>query len=110
MLVSFATRIVADQALPAIKLKAEFTQTPQREAWNLRNHHLCRPLVRHPGRQLRQCPVRLADDQGNFIAMTNASRRNDRLATARVKPVPDRDLTRLVVSITSLLRRHLVSS
>ena len=110
MLVSFATGIVADQALPGIKLKAEFTQTRQREARNLRHHHICRPLFRHPDRQLRQRAIGLTDDQGNFIAMTNASRRNDPLATARVKPVPDRDLTRLVVSITSLLRRHLVSS
>ena len=30
MLVSFATGVVADQALPSIKLKAEFTQTRQR--------------------------------------------------------------------------------
>ena len=107
MLVSFATGVVADQALPSIKLKAEFTQTRQREARNLRNHHLCRTLFHHPDRQLRQRPVRLADDQGDFIAMPNAPRRNDRLATARMKPVPDRDLTRLVVGIMSLLRRCL---
>lgn len=104
MLVSFATGVVADQALPGIKFKAELTQTRQREARNLRNHHLCRPLFRHPDRQLRQRPVRLADDQGDFIAMPIAPRRNDRLATARMKAVPDRDLTRLVVGIMSLLR------
>jgi hypothetical protein len=106
MLVSFATGVGADQALPSIKLKAEFTQTRQREARNLRHHHLCRPLFRHPDRQLRQSPVQLADDQGDFIATAHAPRRNDRLATARMKPVPDRDLTRLVVGIMSLLRRH----
>lgn len=104
MLVSFATGVVADQALPSIKLKAEFTQTRQRQARNLRNHHPCRTLFHHPDRQLRQRPVRLADDQGDFIAMPNAPRRNDRLATARMKPVPDCDLTRLVVGIMSLLR------
>ena len=75
-----------------------------REARNLRNHHLCRTLLHHPDRQLRQRPVRLADDQGDFIAMPNAPRRNDRRATARMKPVPDRDLTRLVVGTMSLLR------
>jgi hypothetical protein len=33
-------------------------------------------------------------------------RRNDRLATPRMKAVPDRNLTRLVVGIMSLLRRR----
>jgi hypothetical protein len=106
MLVSFATGVVADQALPSIELKAEFTQTRQREARNFRHHHLCRPSFRHPDRQLRQRPVRLADDQGDFIAMPIAPRRNDRLATTRMKAVPDRNLTRLVVGIMSLLRLH----
>jgi hypothetical protein len=104
MLVSFATGVVADQALPAIQFKAEFTQTRQRKARNLSHHHLCRQLFRHPDRQLRQRPVRLADDQGDFIAMPIAPRRNDRLATARMKPVPDRNLARLVVGIMLLLR------
>jgi hypothetical protein len=89
MLVSFATGVVAEQALPSIELKAEFTQARQREARNLRHYHLCRPLLRHPDWQLRQRPVRLADDQGGFIAMPIAPRRNNRLATARMKAVPD---------------------
>jgi hypothetical protein len=110
MLVSFATGVVADQALPSIELKAEFTQTRQRKARNLGHRHLGRPLFRHPDRQLRQRPVRLADDQGDFIAMPIAPRSNHRLATARMKAVPDRNLTRLVVGIMSLLRRHPVST
>ena len=62
VLVSFATGVVADQALPGIELKTEFSQTRQREAWDLRYRHLRRPILCHPERQLCQRAVRLADN------------------------------------------------
>src|SRR3954469_25859584 len=64
MLLSFATGVVADQALPAIELETEFTQTRERDARNLPYRHLRRPVLRHPDRQLRQRAVWLADNQG----------------------------------------------
>ena len=78
MLVSFATRCIANQALPATELKAECVQSRQRETGNLYYRHLHRLRARHPERQLRQRAIRLVDDQGDFIAMTPAPRRHDR--------------------------------
>src|SRR5215469_13160641 len=110
MLVSCATGGVACQALPGIELKTEFAQARQRQARNFHHSHLCRSIPRHPDRQLRQRPVRLADDHGDFIAMPIASLNNDRLATTRMKAVADCDFTRLVVGIMPPLRRHPVWS
>jgi hypothetical protein len=110
MLVSFATGVVADQALPSIEFKTEFSQTRQRDARNLRYHHLCRLIPRHPDRQLRQRAIWLADNQGDFITMPDLPRSNNYLATTRMKAVPDRNLTRLIVGIMSLLRQLRVRS
>src|SRR5258707_14754893 len=110
MLVSFATGSVTSQALPGIKLRTEVTQTRQREARNLRYRHLCRSIFRHPDRQLRQRTVRLANDQSDFVTMTNAPNSDDRRATTRMKAVPDRRLIRMIVSSMSLLRPRPVSS
>lgn len=106
MLVSFATRCIANQALPATELKAERVQSRQRETGNLYYRHLHRLWARHPERQLRQRAIRLVDDQGDFIAMTPAPHRPDHFATTGMKAVTDRHLFRLIVSIMSLLRRR----
>jgi hypothetical protein len=103
MLVSFATGIVASQALPGIKLRTEVTQTHQRQARNLCYRHLGRSILRHPDRQLRQRAVRLADNQSDFITTPIVPGSNDYRATTRMKAVPDRRLTRLIVSIMSLV-------
>jgi hypothetical protein len=63
-------------------------------------------MARHPERQVRQRPIRLVDDQGNFIAMPPAPRRHHHFAATGMKAVPDRYLFRLIVSIMSLFRRH----
>src|SRR5258708_19001942 len=110
MLISFATGGVASQALPGIKLRTEVTQTRQREARNLRYRHLCGSILRHPDRQLRQRTVRLANDQSDFVAMTSVPNSDNCRATTGMKAVPDRRLTRLIVSSMSLLRRRLGQS
>ena len=46
MLVSFATRCIANQALPATELKAECVQSRQRETGNLYYRHLHRLWAR----------------------------------------------------------------
>jgi len=106
MLVSFATGLVAQQALPGIELEAEFAETGQRETRVLRHHHRRRPILRHPDRHLCQRAVRLADDQSDVIAVTIAPRNNDRFPTTGMKAVMDRRLTNLIAGIMSLLRRH----
>jgi hypothetical protein len=106
MLVSFATGLVAQQALPGIELEAEFAETGQRETRNLRHHHRRRPILRHPDRHLRQRAVRLADGQSDFVAVTIAPRNNDRFPTTRMKAVTDSRLTKLMAGIMLLLRRH----
>jgi hypothetical protein len=110
MLVSFATGLVAQQALPGIELEAEFAETGQRETRNLRHHHRRRPILRHPDRHLRQRAVRLADGQSDFVAVTIAPRNNDRFPTTRMKAVTDSRLTKLMAGIMLLLRPHPVPS
>src|SRR4030095_10971854 len=81
MLVSFATGLVAQQALPGIELETEFAETGQRETRVLRHHQRRRPILRHPDRHLCQRAVRLADDQSDFVAVTIAPRNNERFPT-----------------------------
>src|SRR3954453_9233468 len=106
MLVSFATGLVAPQALPGIELEAEFAETRQRETRDLPHHHCRRPILRHPDRHLRQRAVRLADGQSDFVAMTIAPRNNDRFPTTGMKAVTDSRLTKLIAGIMLLLRRR----
>src|SRR3954453_17538896 len=106
MLVSFATGLVAPQALPGIELEAEFASTRQRETRDLPHHHRRRPILRHPDRHLRQRAVRLADGQSDFVATTIAPRNNDRFPTAGMKAVTDSRLTNLRAAIMLLRRRH----
>src|SRR6476620_5755775 len=110
MLVSFATGLVAQQALPGIKLEPEFAETRQRETRDLPHPHHRRPILRHPDRHLRQRAVRLADGQSDFVATTIAPRNNDRFPTTGVKAVTDRRLTILIAGIMLLLRRPPVRS
>src|SRR3954469_18480368 len=104
MLVSFATGLVAQQALPGIELEAEFAYTRQRETRDLPHHHRRRPILRHPDRHLRQHAVRLADGQSGFVATTIAPRNNDRFPTTGMKAVTDSRLTKLIAGIMLLLR------
>jgi hypothetical protein len=106
MLVSFATGIVAKQALQSIEFESDFAQTCQRETRELRHHHRRRPILRHPDWQLRQRAVRLADGQSDFVAMAIAPRDNDRLPATGMKAITDSRLIRLIVGIMSLLRRR----
>jgi hypothetical protein len=110
MLVSFATGLVAQQALPGIELEAEFAETGQRETRVLRHHQRRRPILRHPDRHLCQRAVRLADDQSDFVAVTIAPCNNDRFPTTGMKAVTDRRLTKLIAGIMLLLRPHPVPS
>src|SRR3954468_2719928 len=104
MLVSVATGLVAQQALPGIELEAEFAQTRQRETRDLPHHHRRRPILRHPDRYLRQRAVQLADGQSDFVATTIAPRNNDRFPTTGMKAVTDSRLTKLIAGIMLLLR------
>src|SRR4051812_7683385 len=106
MLVSFATGLVAQQALPGIELEAEFAYTRQRETRDLPHHHRRRPILRHPDRHLRQRAVQLADGQSDFVATTIAPRNNDRFPTTGMKAVTDSRLTELIAGIMLLLLRH----
>src|SRR3954453_5524159 len=110
MLVSFATGLVAPQALPGIELEAEFASTRQREPRDLPHHHCRRPILRHPDRHLRQRAVRLADGQSDFVATTIAPRNNDRFPTTGMKAVTDSRLTIVIAGIMLLLRQHRVRS
>src|SRR3954468_10809732 len=104
MLVSFATGLVAQQALPGIELEAEFAETRQRKTRDLPHHHRRRLILRHPDRHLRQRAVRLGDGQSDFVAMTIAPRNNDRFPTTGMKAVTDSRLTKLIAGIMLLLR------
>ena len=106
MLVSFATGLVAQQALPGIELETEFAQTRQRETRDLRHHHRRRPILRHPDRQLRQRAVRLTDGQSDFVTTAIAPRNNDRFPITGMKSVTDNRLAQLIVGIMKLSRRH----
>src|SRR4051812_43950590 len=106
MLVSFATGLVAQQALPGIELEAEFAYTRQRETRDLPHRHRRRPILRHPDRYLRQRAIRLADGQSDFVAMTIAPRNNDRFPTTGMKAITDSHLTKLIAGIMLLLRRY----
>src|SRR3954468_12635601 len=110
MLVSFATGLVAQQALPGIELEAEFAETRQRKTRDLPHHHCRRPILGHPDRHLRQRAVRLADGQSDFVATTIAPRNNDRFPTTGMKAVTDSRLTKLIAGIMLLLRQHRVRS
>src|SRR6476646_2813568 len=105
MLVSFATGLVAQQALPGIELEAEFAETGQRETRVLRHHQRRRPIVRHPDRHLCQRAVRLADDQSDFVAVTIAPCNNDRFPTTGMKARNGSSPHRLIAGIMLLLRR-----
>src|SRR3954468_5460575 len=104
MLVSFATGLVAQQALPGIELEAEFAETRQRKTRDLPHYHCRRPILRHPDRHLRQRAVRLADGQSDFVATTIAPRNNDRFPTTGMKAVTDSRLTIVIAGIMLLLR------
>src|SRR3954470_14151550 len=106
MLVSFATGLVAQQALPGIELEAEFAEIRQRETRDLPHPHRRRPILRHPDRHLCQRAVRLADGQSDFVATTIAPRNNDRFPTTGMKAVTDSRLTKLIAGIMLLLRRR----
>jgi hypothetical protein len=106
MLASFATGVVANQALPGIELETEFAQTRQREVRNLRYHHLCRPMLRHPDRQLRQRAVRLADGQSDFVAVPIAPGDKDRFPATRMEAITNDRLSRLIVGIGLILLCH----
>src|SRR3954447_11111396 len=110
MLVSFATGLVAQQALPGIQREAEFAQTRQRETRDLPHHHRRRPILRHLDRHLRQRAVRLADGQSDFVATTITPRNNDRFPTTGMKAVTNSRLTKLIAGIMLLLRQHRVRS
>src|SRR3954464_11103617 len=104
MLVSFATGLVAQQALPGIELEAEFAETRQRETRDLPHHHRRRPILGHPDRHLRQRAVRLADGQSDFVATTITPRNNDRFPTTGMKAVTDSRPTNRMPGISFLLR------
>src|SRR6478672_7917969 len=110
MLVSFATGLVAQQALPGIELEAEFAEIRQRETRDLPHPHRRRPILRHPDRHLCQRAVRLADGQSDFVATTIAPRNNDRFPTTGMKTVTDSRLTKVIAGIMLLLRRRRASS
>ena len=110
MLVSFATGLVAQQALPGIELEAEFAEIRQRETRDLPHPHRRRPILRHPDRHLCQRAVRLADGQSDFVATTIAPRNNDRFPTTGMKTVTDSRLTKVIAGIMLLLRRPPVLS
>src|SRR3954454_19759383 len=59
MLVSFATGLVPQQALPGIEVEGELAQRHQRETRDLPHPLLRRAILRHPDRHLRQRAVRL---------------------------------------------------
>jgi hypothetical protein len=68
-------------------------------------HHSCRPIFRHPDRELRQCAVGLTDGQTDFVATVIAPSDNDYFATTGMKPVTDNDFIQLMVGIMKLLRQ-----
>jgi hypothetical protein len=57
---------------------------------------------------VRQRAVRLADDQGNLVAMPIAPGNNDRFAATGMKSVTDNRLTRLIMGIPLTIEPQLV--
>jgi hypothetical protein len=110
MLVSCATGVVAQQALTGIKLAAEFAQARQRQTWILAHRHRRRRFLHHPGRQLRQRAVRLADGQSNFVTMAVAPHDKDAFTATGMKRVADSRLARPIVGIMKLFRPRRGSS
>jgi len=84
---SWATTLVAQQALTGIERETEVAQTGQRQARDLRDHHRCGLVLGHPDRQLCQRAVRLADGQGDFVAVAMAPRDLDRFSAPGMEPV-----------------------
>jgi hypothetical protein len=107
---SWAALTAAQRVVAGIELESEFAQARQREARAPHHRHLSGPIFGHPDRQLRQRPVRLADDQDNLITLAAAAPDFDRCAAAGVKAVADQHLVRQIVGIMKLPRRHLARS
>ena len=78
----------------------------QRQTWNLRHHHRLRRILRHPDRHLCQCAIGLTDGHSDVVTTAIATGYNDRLPVTGMKTVTDNRLTRLIVSIMKLSRRH----
>jgi hypothetical protein len=107
---SWATVAVAQRVVAGVELESEFAQAPQREARAPRHRHRSGPILGHPDRQLRQSPVRLADDQDNLVTLATVAPDFDRCAAPGVKAVADYGLARLIAGIMKLSRPHRVPS
>jgi hypothetical protein len=90
--------------LTGIEFTTDSAQARQRETRSLPYRHSCRPIFRHPDRELRQCAVGLTDGQTDFVATVIAPSDNDYFATTGMKPVTDNDFIQLMVGIMKLLR------
>jgi hypothetical protein len=101
---SWATGAVAQRVVAGIELESEFAQAPQREARAPHHRHRSGPVLGHPDRQLRQSPVRLADDQDDLVTLAALAPDFDRCAAPGVKAVADHHLALLIAGIMKLSR------
>jgi hypothetical protein len=103
---SWATTLVAQGALTGIQLETEFAQTGQRQARDLRDRHRRGLVLGHPDRQMCQRAIRLADGQGDFVAVAMAPHDHGRIPAPRMERVADDHLAQPIVSIMKLPRQH----